>query len=81
MKAEYRFDYALSKDNRFADRMAQGSIAVVLDPDVASVFKSSEAVNALLRSVIAAIRPPSKSKVARSKPGVSKRAKAKRAVG
>lgn len=34
MKGEVRFDYARSKDNRFAERMAQGSIAVVLDPDV-----------------------------------------------
>ena len=28
---------------------------MVLDPDVAAVFKSSEAVNNLLRSVIAAL--------------------------
>jgi hypothetical protein len=35
--------------------MSEGVIAVVLEPDVAAVFKSSEAVNALLRSVISAM--------------------------
>jgi len=31
------------------------TVAVVLDPDVASVFQSSESVNSLLRSVISAL--------------------------
>jgi hypothetical protein len=31
------------------------TVAVVLDPDVASVFQSSESVNTLLRSVISAL--------------------------
>jgi hypothetical protein len=35
--------------------MSEGTIAIVLEPDVAAVFKSSETVNALLRSVISAI--------------------------
>jgi hypothetical protein len=55
MRREYRFDYKKAKPNRFAKQMARGTIAVVLDPDVAAVFKSSEAVNNLLRSVIAAL--------------------------
>ncbi len=38
--------------------MAEGALAVVLEPDVAAVFRSSEAVNALLRSVIAAMPDP-----------------------
>jgi uncharacterized protein len=54
MRREYRFDYRKAKPNRFAKRMAAGTIAVVLDPDVAVVFKSSQAVNNLLRLVIAA---------------------------
>jgi hypothetical protein len=33
-------------------------VAVVLEPDVAKIFRSSEVVNALLRSIIAAM--PSK---------------------
>jgi len=54
LRPEYQFDYSKSKPNRFATQMAEGSVAVVLEPDVAAVFKSSEAVNALLRSVISA---------------------------
>ena len=57
---EYRFDYSKSKPNRFARQMSKGSVAVILDPDVAAVFKSSDAVNGLLRSVISAM-PQSKS--------------------
>ena len=54
LSAEYRFDYSKAKPNRFAARMCGSTIAVVLEPDVAAVFKSSKAVNALLRSVISA---------------------------
>jgi hypothetical protein len=52
MRAEYRFDYAKARSNRFADRMKNGAVAVILDPDVAAVFGSSKAVNEFLRSVI-----------------------------
>lgn len=53
MRAEYRFDYAKARSNRFADRKKNGTVAVILDPDVAAIFGSSKAVNAFLRSVIA----------------------------
>lgn len=59
LRKEYRFDYSRAKPNRFAQQMSTGVVAIVLEPDVAAVFKSSEAVNALLRSVIAAL-PESK---------------------
>ena len=59
MRAVYRFDYSKAKPNRFAARMSAGALAVVLDPDVAAVFQSAEAVNSLLRSVISAL-PESK---------------------
>ena len=59
LRSEYRFDYSKSKPNRFAAKMSEGAIAIVLEPDVAAVFKSSKTVNALLRSVISAI-PKSK---------------------
>jgi hypothetical protein len=59
LSTEYRLDYSKSKPNRFAAKMSQGAVAVVLDPDVAAVFKSSRTVNALLRSVIKAM-PASK---------------------
>ena len=55
MRREYRFDYSKSRPNRFASLMQRGTVAVVLDPDVASVFRSPESVNSLLRSVIAAL--------------------------
>jgi hypothetical protein len=35
--------------------MSEGTVAVVLDPDVAKVFGSSDVVNALLRSIISAM--------------------------
>lgn len=59
MRKEYRFDYGKAQPNRFSQEMSKGVITVVLDPDVAAVFKSSEDVNTLLRSVIAAM-PESK---------------------
>lgn len=52
MRTEYRFDYSKAKPNRFANRTENSVIAVILDPDVASVFRSSEEVNTFLRSVI-----------------------------
>jgi hypothetical protein len=52
MRPEYRFDYARARLNRFAGRTKPGAVTIILDPDVAAVFHSSEAVNALLRSVI-----------------------------
>ncbi|HEU0254082.1 MAG TPA: hypothetical protein VFR12_13700 [Pyrinomonadaceae bacterium] len=59
LSSVYRFDYSKSKPNRFAAKMSEGTVAIVLEPDVAAVFKSSETVNALLRSIISAI-PSSK---------------------
>jgi hypothetical protein len=58
LKSEYRFDYAKAKPNRFASKMSEDTVAVVLDPDVAVIFKSSDSVNELLRSVIAAMPEP-----------------------
>ena len=57
MRREYRFDYTKARPNRFVGRFQTGvvAVAVVLDPDVASVFGSSNRVNRLLRSVIAAM--------------------------
>ena len=55
LRPEYRFDYGKSRPNRFAARMSPGAVAVVLDPEVATVFESSASVNNLLRSVIKAM--------------------------
>src|SRR5258708_33807757 len=53
MRDEYQFDYSRAKPNRFASRMKEPVVAVVLEPDVAAVFDSSAKVNARLRSIIA----------------------------
>ncbi len=66
MRREYRFDYRKSRPNRFASAMKDGAVAIVLDPDVASVFKSPHSVNSLLRSVITALPKQAK---AQSKSG------------
>lgn len=55
MRPEYRFDYRKARTNRFAENLRDDTVAVVLDREVASVFRSSDSVNALLRSVIAAM--------------------------
>ena len=57
MRAEYRMDYSQAKPNRFASKLADTSV-VVLQPDVAAVFQSSDAVNDFLRSAIAATAKP-----------------------
>lgn len=67
MRAEYSLDYAKAQPNRFASKLADTS-AVVLQPDVAAVFKTSDAVNEFLRSAI----------LATSKPEATTRAKANR---
>ena len=48
---EYKFDYRLASPNRFASRVQ--SPVVILDPDVAVVFKTTESVNSALRALIA----------------------------
>ena len=55
MRQEYHFDYRKARPNRFAPLMKGKTVAVVLAPDIASVFRSSESVNSLLRSVITAL--------------------------
>ena len=59
MRGEYELDYSRARPNRFATHMNRPVVAVVLEPDVASVFDSSAKVNAQLRSVISG-RPPRK---------------------
>lgn len=57
LRPEYRFDYRRSRPNRFARQFGESAVVVLLDPDVASLFDSSESVNTLLRSVAKAVRP------------------------
>jgi hypothetical protein len=68
---EYRFDYRRSKPNRFAKRTQPEAIAVLLDPDVAQIFSTSEAVNKVLRALLPAM--PVRGRLSPGKP-VSRRA-------
>ena len=55
MASEYRFDYRKAKPNRFAARMKDEPLIVLIEPDVAKVFTSSEQVNQALRALISAM--------------------------
>jgi hypothetical protein len=55
MAKEYRFDYSKARPNRFASRMQDGPLVAVIDPDVAKIFPTAEAVNKALRALIAAM--------------------------
>jgi hypothetical protein len=58
MRPEYDFDYRRARPNRFARRVSQDYRVVVLDPDSAKVFPTSESVNRILRGLIAAMPKP-----------------------
>lgn len=57
MAEEYRFDYSKAKPNRFAGRVVSSRQVVVLEPEVAEVFRSSEAVNKALRGLLEIVPP------------------------
>lgn len=48
MREEY--DFSEGVRGKYADRFAEGSNVVVLDPDVAAEFKTRKAVNDALRA-------------------------------
>lgn len=52
---EYDFDYQKARPNRFINSKKKQQITVILDPDVAQIFKSSQDVNNALRAIISAI--------------------------
>lgn len=57
MRPEY--DFSDAKPNRFAKRFSGakgGGVLVLLEPDVAKVFSSSEKVNSFLRATLAATK-------------------------
>jgi hypothetical protein len=63
LNPEYRFDYQKAKPNRFANRGTENRTVVVLDPDVAQVFTTPEAVNDVLRALISTMPPVKKQKI------------------
>ncbi len=56
MESEYVFDYSKARPNRFAEKIKKDSVVVVLDPDVAQFFATSETVNAILRGIMSAMQ-------------------------
>ena len=52
LREEYALDYATAKPNRFASKVKKGGRLVVLDPEVAAAFSSSESVNVVLKALL-----------------------------
>ena len=55
IRKEYKIDYGKSRPNRFAKIAQEELLVVMVDADVAQVFRTSEAVNQALRALITAI--------------------------
>ena len=56
MLEHYQIDYSKARPNRFAEAIGPDSMMIVLDPDVAAVFPTAEAVNDTLRVIAAALQ-------------------------
>ena len=56
LRPEYDLDFSKARPNRFVKNLVPGGAMVILEPDIAEVFGSSEAESQILRSVIAAMR-------------------------
>jgi hypothetical protein len=52
---EYDFNYQKARSNRFAISEQDREITIVLEPDVAKIFKTSQDVNKALRAIISAM--------------------------
>ena len=65
MQGEY--DFSRARPNPYASRYAQGSLAVVLDPDVGARFPDAAAVNEALRSIPLKRQPRRKRSLRRSR--------------
>jgi hypothetical protein len=55
IRKEYKIDYRRSRPNRFAKIAQEEPLVVMVDADVAEVFRTSEAVNQALRALITAL--------------------------
>jgi hypothetical protein len=64
-RADIRPEYDFSKGVRgkYAGRIARTSTVIVLEPDVAQVFDTSESVNSALRALAAIPRPKKRKRV------------------
>jgi len=53
------YDFSQGVRGKYAKRYAEGSNIVVLSPDVAKIFRTSESVNEALRTLVRVGRKPS----------------------
>ena len=53
LRTEYRFDYRKARLNPYAERARKAGMVVVLDDEIARVFRTPESVKAVLRALIA----------------------------
>ena len=54
------YDFSKGVRGRHAKRYAEGSNVVVLSPDLAKIFRTSESVNEALRTLVRVGRKPSR---------------------
>ncbi len=53
LRTEYDFDYSKASKGKYYKRLlSEGSNVVVLEPDIAKVFRDSASVNETLRSLL-----------------------------
>jgi hypothetical protein len=50
------YDFSNARRNKYASRYVQGSVVVVLDPDVADTFGSAKEANEALRALAGIIK-------------------------
>ena len=63
MLPEINFDYGKARPNRFAGRISEERVVVLLDPDVSQVFTTAESVNKVLRALVKSMPASRKRKV------------------
>jgi len=54
------YDFSNGVRGKYAKRYAEGSNVVVLSPDLAKIFRTSESVNEALRTLVRVERKPSR---------------------
>ena len=64
MRAEY--DFSKGVRNKYAGRIARTATVVLLEPDVAEIFDTSESVNSALRALAAIPRPKRRKRARRA---------------
>lgn len=67
MLPEYDFDYSKARPNRFAGKLSEERLLVLLDPEVSQVFTTPEAVNTVLRALVTSLPKATKRQARRKR--------------